>query len=165
VFCQVTYTFDKNVQVVVRNDMDVNEHERLLLLFYISVTVGSSAMRITHTLKWACETAPNLHIVFLYITIEDNTTSKTFFTLIQMKYKNWNGLILIGLWWLTPLSTTFHLYREGQFYWWRKPQYPEKTVDLSQVTDKLSHSVVSSTPCMSGVRTHNFSGDMHWLYR
>ena len=23
--------------------------------------------------------------------------------------------------------------------WWRKPEYPEKTIDLSQVTDKLYH--------------------------
>ena len=28
-------------------------------------------------------------------------------------------------------------------YWWRKPEYLEKTTDLSQVTDKLSHNVVS----------------------
>jgi hypothetical protein len=25
------------------------------------------------------------------------------------------------------------------FYWWRKPEYPEKTTDLSQVTDTLYH--------------------------
>ena len=25
----------------------------------------------------------------------------------------------------------------GQFYWWRKPKYPEKTTALSEVTDKL----------------------------
>jgi hypothetical protein len=27
----------------------------------------------------------------------------------------------------------------------------------------LSHNVVSSTPCLSGIRTHNVSDDKHWL--
>jgi hypothetical protein len=47
-------------------------------------------------------------------------------------------------------------------HWWRKPDYLEKTTDLPQVTDKvLSHNVVSSTPRLSGIRTHNVSGDRH----
>ena len=45
-----------------------------------------------------------------------------------------------------PLSTIFQLYCGGQFYWWRTLRKPQ-------------------TCYMSGIRTHNISGDRHWLHR
>ena len=65
------------------------------------------------------------------------------FSYVYILVIDWFGLVS---WCLTPLSIIFQLYRGGHFNWWRKPEDPEKTTDLPQVTDKLFHIILYISP-------------------
>ena len=76
-----------------------------------------------------------------------------------MIFQRGQKYIGLGLWFLTPLSTIFHYIMAVSFIGELVSGGNHRS---AQVTDKLYHiNVVSSTPRLSGVRTHNVNGDRH----
>jgi hypothetical protein len=62
------------------------------------------------------------------------------------------------VWYLTLLSTIFQLYRGGQFYWWMKPEYLEKTDNLNIPKVCVKHQSVNQ----SNSSSHTLRGKYHW---
>ena len=64
----------------------------------------------------------------------------------NFNYIFYTEIFIQGIWCLTPLSAIFQLYRGGQFYWWSKSAYQEKTTDLPQETDTIYHIMLYTSP-------------------
>jgi hypothetical protein len=90
---------------------------------------------------------PCINLFITYFARADNmllprrqiTRCKFLWNVHLQTYNDIQFTVCLGLWYLTPHSTTFQLYCGSQVYWWRKLQYQEKTTNLPQVT--CSHVV------------------------
>ena len=69
------------------------------------------------------------------------------------------SMIRAGVMVFNATINTIQLYRGGQFYWLRKPEYSGKIPALSQVTDKLHHILLHQV-CLA-LRSINVSDDRH----
>jgi hypothetical protein len=83
--------------------------------------------------------------------------NKYFFSLKFAKRQSRGG----GVWYLTPLSTIFMLYRGVGFSCGGNQSPREKPRNVASHSQTLSHNVISSTHRLRGIRTHNVSGDRH----
>ena len=79
-------------------------------------------------------------------------TCMTFFSFVFDR--SW--LVLLVYWGLTPQQQPGS-YQGGEMimmksvFWWRKPEYPEETTDLRQVTDETYHTVMTQNNTISYV--------------
>jgi hypothetical protein len=62
--------------------------------------------------------------------IQDNHTNHYTIGLLHGSLQKVSVVLIVGF----GLGL-FQLYRSSQFYWWRKHEYPEKPINLLQVTD------------------------------
>ena len=57
----------------------------------------------------------------------------------------------------TDVLGLFQLYSGCQFYWWRKPDYLEKTTDLPHITDKLYHIMLYRLSATDGLNSEDLA--------
>ena len=107
---------------------EINKWVKIVLLTYDT----SLFIRENKSERWKICTHWNANRWYLVLQV---TPWKKYLRICSLKrYLSYNGVRVIVFY-----ATFSYMYHGSQFYWWRKPEYPENTIELSQVTDKLYH--------------------------
>ena len=103
----------------------------------------------------------NIVVAFLVLVKICHIMTQRCFMLCTTYTNLWSIICSLEVRSLTPLSKIFQLL----LLWWQL-EYPEKSTDLSQVTDKLYHIMFYRVHfAMNGVQTHKLSGGRQRLHR
>jgi hypothetical protein len=88
---------------------------------------------------------PSINLVPNRLNVQDRFVTCQIYDLIFLMVNNSLMCVAFFRWFdlifgvLTPLSPVCQLYHGDQLWWWRKPEYPERTTDPGQETGKLYH--------------------------
>jgi hypothetical protein len=74
----------------------------------------------------------------IFFNIYSNTSQNSYSYIRESHYFLIDWLVWFSLWCLTRLLTMFQLYRSSQFYWWRKPEYPDNSLKFNAKMSNIS---------------------------
>ena len=111
-----------------------------MYLYIVSFQRNNSPSVVYLWSHWGMLSVKAVYKLILILKIINNPSCDQTHCYVTHKNNNIN-CDWFDFWCLMPLSAIFQLYHGDVpvMVWWKKPEYPERTTDHGQATDKLYH--------------------------